>query len=53
MLHGDGTALPREHFAGYRRPLVTATALGGAAALFDIVAGTLAARRANGEPCQW
>lgn len=32
VLHGDGMALLRHHFAGYR-PLVTATALGGAAAV--------------------
>jgi alkylation response protein AidB-like acyl-CoA dehydrogenase len=40
--------LLREHFAAYR-PLVTATALGGAAAVFDTVAATLATRRASGE----
>lgn len=48
VLHGDGMALLREHFAGYR-PLFTATGLGGAAAVFDTVAATLVARRASGE----
>ncbi|AOS61201.1 acyl-CoA dehydrogenase family protein [Actinoalloteichus hymeniacidonis] len=48
VLHGDGMELLREHFAAYR-PLVTATALGGAAAVFDTVAATLVARRDNGE----
>lgn len=48
VLHGDGMTLLREHFAGYR-PLVTATALGGAAAVFDTVTATLIARRASGE----
>ncbi|MGQ0841151.1 acyl-CoA dehydrogenase family protein [Actinokineospora sp.] len=43
ILCGDGMALLREHFATYR-PWVTATALGGAAAVFDIVTTTLAAR---------
>ncbi|MET9225602.1 acyl-CoA dehydrogenase [Lentzea sp. NPDC003310] len=48
VLHGDGMALLREHFAGYR-PLVTATALGGAAAVFDTVAERLSARQTSGE----
>lgn len=48
VLPGDGMALLREHFAGYR-PLVTATALGGAAAVFDTVTETLVARRGRGE----
>jgi alkylation response protein AidB-like acyl-CoA dehydrogenase len=48
VLRGDGMALLREHFAGYR-PLVTATALGGAAAVFDAVTSALAARRATGD----
>jgi alkylation response protein AidB-like acyl-CoA dehydrogenase len=48
VLHGEGIALLRQHFAGYR-PLVTATALGGAAALFDAVATTLAVRQAVGD----
>jgi alkylation response protein AidB-like acyl-CoA dehydrogenase len=48
VLHGDGMMLLREHFAGYR-PLVTATALGGAAAVFDTVTATLAARQATGD----
>ncbi|MFD1145639.1 acyl-CoA dehydrogenase family protein [Saccharothrix hoggarensis] len=38
----------REHFAGYR-PLVTATALGAAAAVFDTVTAGLTARRAAGD----
>lgn len=48
VLHGDGMALLREHFAGYR-PLVTATALGGAAAVFDTVTARLSDRRATGD----
>ncbi|MBB5801264.1 alkylation response protein AidB-like acyl-CoA dehydrogenase [Saccharothrix ecbatanensis] len=48
VLHGDGMMVLREHFAGYR-PLVTATALGGAAAVFDTVTATLAARQATGD----
>jgi alkylation response protein AidB-like acyl-CoA dehydrogenase len=48
VLHGDGMALLREHFSSYR-PLVAATALGGAAAVFDIVAAALIARRSSGE----
>lgn len=48
VLQGDGMALLRQHFARYR-PLVTATALGGAAAVFDTVTSTLAARQATGE----
>jgi alkylation response protein AidB-like acyl-CoA dehydrogenase len=48
VLHGDGMALLREHFAGYR-PLVTATALGGAAAVFDTVTAMLATRKATGD----
>lgn len=48
VLRGDGMALLREHFASYR-PLVTATALGGAAQVFDTVAATLTARQASGE----
>lgn len=41
-------ALLREHFAGCR-PLVAATALGGAAAVFDAVTARLSARRALGD----
>jgi alkylation response protein AidB-like acyl-CoA dehydrogenase len=41
---GDGMALLREHFA-YYRPLVAATALGGAAAVHDHVIAHLCARR--------
>lgn len=41
---GDGMALLREHFA-YYRPLVAATALGGAAAFHDHVTAHLCARR--------
>jgi alkylation response protein AidB-like acyl-CoA dehydrogenase len=48
VLHGDGLALLRKHFAGYR-PLVTATALGGAAAVFDTVTAGLIARQATGD----
>ncbi|MBF6333344.1 acyl-CoA dehydrogenase family protein [Nocardia transvalensis] len=48
VLHGDGMALLRKHFAGYR-PLVVATALGGAAAVFDTVTDALTARRAVGD----
>ncbi|WP_169746038.1 acyl-CoA dehydrogenase family protein [Lentzea albidocapillata] len=48
VLHGNGMALLREHFAGYR-PLVTATALGGAGAVFDAVVERLSARQASGE----
>jgi alkylation response protein AidB-like acyl-CoA dehydrogenase len=48
ILIGDGMVLLREHFAGYRS-LVTATALGGAAAVFDTVTAGLAARQAAGE----
>jgi hypothetical protein len=48
VLAGDGTALVHEHFAGYR-PLVAATALGAAAAVFDTVTTALANRVATGE----
>jgi len=48
VLEGDGMALLREHFAGYR-PLVTATGLGAAAAVFDTVATGLANRVETGE----
>ncbi|WP_196777978.1 acyl-CoA dehydrogenase family protein, partial [Lentzea aerocolonigenes] len=48
VLHGDGMALLREHFASYR-PLVTATALGGAAAVFDTVTARLSNRKATGD----
>jgi alkylation response protein AidB-like acyl-CoA dehydrogenase len=41
---GDGMVLLREHFA-YYRPLVAATALGGAAAVHDHVTAHLCARR--------
>lgn len=40
--------LLREHFAGYR-PLVTMTALGGAAAVFDAVTTGLTMRQAAGD----
>lgn len=49
VLDGEGMALLRQHLAGYR-PLVTATALGGAAAIFDTVTTTLATRHTSGEP---
>ena len=48
VLHGDGVAILREHFAVYR-PLVTATALGAAAAVFDTVTDGLGERLASGE----
>jgi alkylation response protein AidB-like acyl-CoA dehydrogenase len=48
LLDGEGMALLREHFAAYR-PLVTATALGAAAAVFDTVAARLRDRCAAGE----
>ena len=44
---GDGMRLVREHFARYR-PLVTATALGAAAAAHDDVAGLLGRRHRAG-----
>ncbi|MFC8526268.1 acyl-CoA dehydrogenase family protein [Nocardia sp. NPDC057227] len=47
VLRGKGMTLLRRHFAGYR-PLVTATAVGGAAALFDSVTAALADRHATG-----
>ncbi|ATE54711.1 acyl-CoA dehydrogenase family protein [Actinosynnema pretiosum] len=48
LLDGDGTSLLRAHFAAYR-PLVTATALGAAAAVLDTTAAHLVDRRARGE----
>jgi alkylation response protein AidB-like acyl-CoA dehydrogenase len=48
VLLGDGIALLRGRPASYR-PLVTATALGGAAAVFDAVTAGLTARQATGE----
>ncbi|WP_439659524.1 acyl-CoA dehydrogenase family protein [Lentzea sp. HUAS TT2] len=48
VLDGSGMRLLRQHFAGYR-PLVTATALGGAAAVFDTVTARLSARQSSGE----
>lgn len=47
VLAGEGMELLREHFAGYR-PLVVATALGAAAAVFDLVVTELGQRRACG-----
>jgi alkylation response protein AidB-like acyl-CoA dehydrogenase len=44
---GEGMTLLREHFAHYR-PLVAATALGAAAAVFDHVTARLCARRLSG-----
>jgi alkylation response protein AidB-like acyl-CoA dehydrogenase len=44
---GGGMPLLRDHFARYR-PLVTATALGAAAAVHDQTAGLLASRRQAG-----
>jgi alkylation response protein AidB-like acyl-CoA dehydrogenase len=48
VLPGDGMTLLRKHFAGYR-PLVTATALGGAAAVFDTITTVLSGRQATGD----
>lgn len=48
VLHVDGMLLLRDHFAHYR-PLVTATALGGAAAVFDTVTATLTHRHDSGD----
>jgi hypothetical protein len=47
VLTGDGMAMLRGHFAIYR-PLVSSTALGAAAAVFDTVTTNLADRRADG-----
>ncbi|MFD4402448.1 acyl-CoA dehydrogenase family protein [Nocardia sp. NPDC058499] len=47
VLHGEGMTLLRNHFARYR-PLVTATALGGAAAMFDAVTAALTDRQTTG-----
>jgi alkylation response protein AidB-like acyl-CoA dehydrogenase len=48
VLIGDGMSLIRKHFTAYR-PLVAATALGAAAAVFDTVAASLMHRQASGE----
>lgn len=48
VLEGDGMVLLREHFTRYR-PLVTATALGAAASVFDTVVAAAADRVATGE----
>ncbi|MGH3934448.1 MAG: acyl-CoA dehydrogenase family protein [Pseudonocardiaceae bacterium] len=48
VLVGEGMAVLRGHLADYR-PLVTATAVGAAAAVFDTVTATLAARRTTGD----
>jgi len=48
VLHGDGMFLLRKHFASYRS-LVTATGLGAAAAVFDIVTAGLTDRQASGD----
>lgn len=48
VLDGDGMAVLRKHFARYR-PLVTATGLGSAAAVFDTVTTALANRFGVGE----
>ncbi|MGH3874267.1 MAG: acyl-CoA dehydrogenase family protein [Pseudonocardiaceae bacterium] len=48
VLTGDGMALLRSHFAHYR-PLITATALAGAAAVFDTVTATLVTRHTIGD----
>lgn len=47
VLRAEGMVLLRNHFAGYR-PLVTATALGGAAAMFDTVTAALTDRQSAG-----
>jgi Acyl-CoA dehydrogenase, middle domain len=48
ILIGDGMSLLRRHFAHFR-PLVTATALGGSAMIFDAVATTLGRRHTTGD----
>jgi alkylation response protein AidB-like acyl-CoA dehydrogenase len=48
VLLGDGMFLLRKHFAAYR-PLVTATGLGAAAAVFDTVAAGLMDRQTSGD----
>ncbi|MGW4369798.1 acyl-CoA dehydrogenase family protein [Nocardia takedensis] len=48
VLQGEAMGLMRSHFARYR-PLVTATAVGGAAALFDTVTAALTERHAIGD----
>ncbi|SMD27595.1 acyl-CoA dehydrogenase family protein [Kibdelosporangium aridum] len=47
-LIGEGMSILRDHFAFYR-PLVTATALGGAAAVFDTVTATVTRRKTSGD----
>lgn len=47
VLRGEGMALLRNHFARYR-PLITATGLGGAAAMFDAVTAALTDRQTTG-----
>jgi alkylation response protein AidB-like acyl-CoA dehydrogenase len=48
VLRGDGMFLLRKHFASYRS-LVTATGIGAAAAVFDIVTASLTERQASGD----
>jgi alkylation response protein AidB-like acyl-CoA dehydrogenase len=48
VLLGDGMSLLRKHFTAYR-PLVTATALGAAAAVFDTVNAHLRYRQTSGD----
>ncbi|MFI5930590.1 acyl-CoA dehydrogenase family protein [Actinoplanes sp. NPDC051494] len=48
VLRGDGMFLLRKHFASYRS-LVTATGIGAAAAVFDIVTAGLTERRDSGD----
>ncbi|WP_328605505.1 acyl-CoA dehydrogenase family protein [Amycolatopsis sp. NBC_00345] len=48
VLLGHGMSLLRKHFTAYR-PLVTATALGGAAAVFDTANAHLRHRQASGD----
>ncbi|MEV6843664.1 acyl-CoA dehydrogenase family protein [Actinoplanes sp. NPDC051411] len=48
VLRGDGMFLLRKHFASYRS-LVTATGIGAAAAVFDLVTASLTDRQASGD----
>jgi alkylation response protein AidB-like acyl-CoA dehydrogenase len=48
VLTGEAMAVLRQHLASYR-PLITATALGGAAAVFDTVTTTLTTRHTTGD----
>ncbi|HEY6422741.1 MAG TPA: acyl-CoA dehydrogenase family protein, partial [Pseudonocardiaceae bacterium] len=48
VLTGDAMAVLRQHLASYR-PLITVTAVAGAAAVFDTVTTTLTTRRTTGD----